>query len=271
MPDEAQKHLASLTQPFTPNATPETPTEAQLSPEIQEKFDEFGAKLGKDENGKPIYYVTNSAGETVTVGKINAENKWELADSLKYKLFKTVEEAEASGEIMDTEYVLRGGPGQAAKLNGEPFPEDVVTGLNIEVVKPNWNDPYEDQLNFDTGSLSLLNENPDKAPYRLVGRFLYKNIFNGAEKISPGYVWQWTNPDGSLIYITTITSLEPSSNYNVTPFADFNFTKDIPNVPILDEIAHNEETNKLMLQWADTDVVPIELQNRALLISYRFK
>ncbi|GEM_PF-3107267 len=246
---------------------------SQLPEEMEKLFEKLGAKLGEDENGKPVYYVTNPADETVIVGKMNTENKWEEADSIKYKLYKTIEEAEASGEIMDTEYVLRGGPGQAAKLNGEPFPEDVLTGLNIEVVKPNWVDPTNDQLNFDKKSLSLLKENPDKAPYRLVGHFLYKNILNGVEQPGYGYVWQWKNPDESFVYITTIGAgkLKSTSPYIMTPFPSFNFTIDIKNLPIIDKVAHNDEANKLMFEWAETDVVPSELQDQALIGSVRFK
>ncbi|MEK7168757.1 MAG: hypothetical protein AAB778_01980 [Patescibacteria group bacterium] len=248
--------------------------ESQLPAEVVEKFKETGIdpKEGTDESGKPIYFVTNPAGETVTVAIKNQEDKWELADSLKFKLFKTVEEAEASGQVMDTEYVLRGGPGQAAKLNGEPFSEDVITGLNIEVVKPNWKDPNSDQLNFDANSLSLLEENPNQAPYRLAGYFLYKNILNGVEQPGYGYVWQWINPDKSIVYITTIASFKLPDSYIMTPFSSFNLTQDLSAVaPIFDKIGHDEGINKLMLQWAETDVVPAELQDRALRVSYLFK
>ena len=263
--------VVSPTDTPQPTAVVATESQPQISPEVQAKFDELSAKLGEDENGNPIYFVTNPASETVTVGKQNENGEWELADAVKYKIYKTIEEAEASGEIMDTEYVLRGGPGQAAKLNGEPFPEGVLTGLNIEVVKPNWINPDRDQLNFDSEALLLLENNPDKAPYRLAGVFLYKNILNGTEQPGYGYVWQWTNPDGSTVYITCITSSKPNSHYYLTPFASFNFTKDSEGAtPILDKIV-DDTMNKLMLQWADTDVVPAELQDRALRLSYRRK
>ncbi|MBE7432670.1 MAG: hypothetical protein HS100_02020 [Anaerolineales bacterium] len=171
---------------------------------------------------------------------------------------------------MDTEYVLRGGPGQAAKLKGEPFPEDVLTGLNVEVVKPNVKDPYNDQLNFDGEGLYLIEKNPDKAPFRLAGCFLYKNIVNGVERPGYGYVWEWINPDRSIVRITTIASAKPNAALVWRPFASFNFTKDV-NSPFLNEIAHDEEMNQLMLQWAETNIVPAELQDRALVIAFRFK
>lgn len=247
--------------------------EPALPAEMEELFEKLGAELGEDENGKPIYFVTNPAGETVVVGKTNEEeNKWEKADAVKFRLFKTVEEAEASGEIMDTEYVLRGGPGQAAKLNGEPFPEDVLTGLNIEVITPNFTNAYSEQLNFDSDGLYLIKENPDRAPYRNMGYFLFKTIYKGVEQSGYGTVWQWMNPDGSYVYITaTATKMDSVIVSMLTPFASFNYTKDLVNAPIANEIGHDIEINKLMLQWAETDEVPAELQDRALLISYLFR
>lgn len=268
---------ATITLAPAPTQTP-TP-EPALPAEVVEKGSELnkmgipeGAKLGQDENGNPIYYVTNPAGEQVTVGQQNENGDWELADSLRYKLYATVEEAEASGVVMDTEYVLRGGPGQAAKLNGQPFLEDVLTGLNVEVVKPNWNNPYFDELNFDKNGLSMIKNNPDRAPYRNMGWFLFKNIVNGAERPGYGTVWQWTNPDGSIVYLTAIISVKPTSGYEITPFATFNWTKDASNIiPIIDEIGHNSEMNQLLKQWAETNTVPAELQDKAILMGNLLK
>jgi hypothetical protein len=268
----------TVTSEITVTLPPPTPTETStpeptLPPELQEKITELGAQLGEDENGKPIYFVTNPAGEIVVVGKMNEEeNKWEKADSIKFKLFKTVEEAEASDEVMDTEYVLRGGPGQAAKLNGEPFPENVLTGLNIEVVKPNWEEPYFNVLNFDSNGKLILKSSPDRASYRNMGWFVFTNIVRGNETPGYGCVWQWTNPDGSIVYTTTITSQKLTSGYELTPFAQIEWTKDASEiVPIIDQIGHDQNTNLLLNQWAETDIVPTELQNRALLMSFLFK
>ncbi|MBE7432671.1 MAG: hypothetical protein HS100_02025 [Anaerolineales bacterium] len=66
---------SEVTVTLTPTPT-QTPTpEPALPAEVVEKDSELnkmgipeGARLGQDENGKPIYYVTNPAGEQVTVG-----------------------------------------------------------------------------------------------------------------------------------------------------------------------------------------------------------
>lgn len=272
VPTGETSEVSPITQPASPTPEATATPQPQISPEVQAKFDELGAELGEDENGNPIYFVTNPAGETVTVGKQNEDKEWELADAVKYKIYNSIEEAEASGVVMDTEYVLRGGPGQAAKLNGEPFPEDVLTGLNIEIIKPNWNNPYFDELNFDSNGKIAIKNNPDRAPYRNMGWFVYTNIVRGNETPGYGCVWQWINPDGSIVYTTTITSQKLSNNLELTPFAQVEWTNDLSEiVPIIDKIGHDHNTNQLLKQWAETDIVPTKLQDRAVLISFLFK
>lgn len=171
---------------------------------------------------------------------------------------------------MDTEYVLRGGPGQAAKLKGEPFPEDVLTGLNVEVVEPNRTNTYSMELNFDNESTYILNKNPEKAPYRNMGWFLFKNIVAGEEKPGYGCVWQWVNSDGSFVYITVIIS-QLSPGLVLTPFARLDYEAGhLEGVPVLKEIAYDPDNDRLLHQWAEKDEVPAKLQGRASIMSLRF-
>ena len=255
----------------TPTPSP-TATVSALSSEMEELFENLGAKQSEDENGEPIYYVTNRTGQKVTVGQKNENGEWEKADAVKYKLYKSSEEAQASGEIMDTEYVLRGGPGQAAMLNGETFPENVITGLDIEIITPNWINPYNEQLDFDSSSKLTILNNPGREPYRNMGWFVYNNIVNGAETPGYGCVWQWLNPDGTIVYTTTITATVPTSSFEIRPFASFNWTKDASTiVPIINQIGHDEIKSDLLEQWAETNIVPQELQDQALIMSFLFK
>jgi hypothetical protein len=264
--------MPSPTDTLTPSPTLKATVTPAISHEMKELFQNLGAKEGEDENGNPIYFVTNPADQKVTVGLKNETGKWEKADAVKYKLYKTPEEAQVSGEIMDTEYVLRGGPGQAAMLIGEKFPENVITGLNIEIITPNWINPYNEQLDFDSYSKSRIKNNPGREPYRNMGWFVYNNIVKGVETPGYGCVWQWLNHDGTIVYTTTIASTVPTSGLEIRPFAGFNFTRDISdNVPIIDQIGHDEIIKNLLEEWADTNIVPQELQNHALIMSVLFK
>lgn len=220
-----------------------------------------GAILGEDENGNPIYFVTNPAGETVTVGIKNEEGKWELADSLKYKLVGSKEEAQ--NNFFDYDFVMRGGPGQIAKLNAEPFPEDVITGLNIIAVTPNYSN-FEIQpwnyLYYDRNGDNIIKQNLGKEPYRNMGWFSFVNEV-GQQGI--GAVWQWINPDKSIVYLTTVSSAEDDPKYKWTPFVTFNLIVDTP-FTTFDQIGKNPYLNKLIQQWADTDIIPVELQYHVL-------
>lgn len=47
----------------------------------------------------------------------------------------------------------------------------------------------------------------------------------------PGYgcVWQWLNPDGTVVPLLTVSTV-PTSSFEITPFASFNFTTDVSQV-----------------------------------------
>lgn len=104
-----------------------------------------------------------------------------------------------------------------------------------------------------------------------MGWFVWKNIVNGEERTGYGCVWQWRNPDGSLRYNTIVFVRKISSTLEPTPFATFDSESADDSVPIIKEISHNKITNGLLQLWADTNIVPVELQDRALVLSYRFK
>lgn len=216
-----------------------------------------GAKLGEVE-GNPIYYVTNPAGETVTVGVKNEKGKWELSDSVKYKLVGSKEEA--LNNVFDYDFVMRGGPGQVAKLNGEPFPEDVITGLNVDVFIPNITEPYYKYVYWDTNGKGIIRNNPGREPYKNMGWF---SFVNDVDQTGIGTVWQWINPDKSIVYITTLGSSLANPGLVVTPFFSFNHSK-TSVFATNDKIGHDPETNTLIQQFIDTNTIPIELQNKAL-------
>lgn len=265
-PNSAQKFILPSNNDIEPRLKrarfikPEISPESLLPQEVKEKFEELGAELGKDENGNPIYYVTNRAGETVIVGKMNEEgNKWELGDAVKYTL--SVSKEEAQNNFFDYDFVMRGGPGEIAKLNAEPFPEDVITGLNVVALIPNINIKYYNYLYFDRNGENIIKRNPGKEPYRNMGWF---SFVNEVGQQGYGTVWQWINPDKSIVYLTTVSYAGADPNLIRTPFVKFNFTIETPNFTTAATIGKNQELNTLIQQWADTDIIPVELQYHAL-------
>lgn len=250
------------------SATPDE-TQAPPDPEIIERDSELnkigipeGATLGADENGAPIYYVTNPAGEQVIVGQKDASGNWEPGDAARYTLFATREEAMSNPLPLD--YVMRAGPGEAAKLTGEPFPENVITGLNVEVYTPE-NVPYK-ALRFDAESQSILRNHPGQEPFNFKGWFSFDRE-NG--KMGLGVVWQWANPDESIVYITVIGSAKVESIRVITPFVSFDLSEEAPS-EIANITGMDPEITKLVYQWAETDILPKALQEKALGIHWVF-
>ena len=242
-------------------------TQAPSDPEIIERDSDLnkigipeGATLGADESGAPIYFVTNPAGEQVIVGQKDASGNWELGDAARYTLFATREEAMSNPLPLD--YVMRAGPGEAAKLTGEPFPENVITGLNVEVYTPE-NAPYK-ALRFDAESQRILRNHPGQEPFNFGGWFSYIRE-NG--EIGLGAVWRWEN-NGANAYLTVIGSgNNVDSRLELTPFVSFDLSREVPS-EIANLIGTDPEINRLVLQWAENDSIPLELQSRALLINW---
>lgn len=253
------------------SATPDE-TQAPPDPEIIGKDSELnkigipeGATLGADESGAPIYYVTNPAGEQVIVGQKDASGNWEPGDAVRYTLSPTREEAMTN--VLDYDFVMRGGPGQVAKLNGEPFPENVIAGLNVVVLIPNVKDKYYNYLYFDRNGKNIIKNHPGQEPYRNLGWF---SFVNEAGQQGIGVVWQWINPDGSIVYLTTVGSAGADPGLVYTPFVSFNLTKEKLVNATVERIGKDQELNILIQQWADTDIIPAELQNHALIVRATF-
>jgi hypothetical protein len=211
-----------------------------------------------------VYVVTNPAGQEVVVGQA-PNGRIEKADAILYRLSATPEEAEAGLNKLPWDFVARGGANQIAKLNGEPFPEGVITGQDVALFKGEGESSFLSYLLWSHEADKIFEENPDKLPVRLRGYFVaeYTDPATGVSKDVLGKVYQWKNPDGTLRYLTYIywpssfVMVDDAASYFPTGF--YTYGEGV-NPPFTD-IARDQYTDPLLQQWADKDSVPEELEN----------
>lgn len=213
-------------------------------------------------NGELVYAVQNPVGEVVKVGQLNAENQWEIADALKYELAMTPEDA--VNVKLPWEFIKRGGPSQVAKLGGESFDEDVETGQDIYV-----GDGNSGSNSGTTSFLEWRNENIERQPCNRVGYFSLKNV-DEYKKSYVGSVYQWKNGDGSIVYITYLYGHDNFEEITMSETElPFGFYSGENHTPPLTTIAADAEINALLQQWADTDIVPVELEEKVVVGQWR--
>ena len=264
------------------------PIESLLPQSVQEKFELAGIDLKdltKDglpitlKSGEVVLLTNDELEKNIFLGQDNvlqyrdASNqnviyaydketgRWEV----KYTL--SVSKEEAQNNFFDYDFVMRGGPGEIAKLNAEPFPEDVITGLNVVALIPDVENKYYNYLYFDRNGENIIKKNPGKEPYRNIGWF---SFVNEVGQQGYGTVWQWINTDKSIVYLTTVGYAGADPNLIRTPFVKFNYTMETPNFTTGATIGKNQELNTLIQQWADTDIIPVELQDHALITHATF-
>ena len=230
----------------------------------------IGAKLTVMD-GALVYVVINPAEEKIVVGKLNSDKNLEKADSILYELALKPEE-DVKFEL-PVEFVMRGGPGQVCKLNGQPMPEGVITGQDLVIEMPRLTimnnqivkvvSTNHELLHWSEEAEAVYNDKPDALPFRICGYFSTK--FKG--DLFYGRVYQWQNPDKSHRYLTYVynakNTVVDAEEMGPWIYATYITPPNVPN-KLATEIMSNNEVLTLIKEWADTDIVPSGLENRAV-------
>jgi len=215
--------------------------------------------------GNDQIVVYNLAGQEVKVANLVGTGQWEKTDALLYSLPKTKEEA-AAMEPLPWEYVARGGTAQVAKLEGQPFPETARTDSDLKVYDGEGESQLAQYLSFDHHNTQILLDNEAERPYRPVSYF--KTRFQRGE-LEPaelvGAVYQWLNVDGTVSYLTYLYRFADfvSIDWKYAQVISFAYKGKIPDdygLPLA-FIGKDEHNNELIRLWAETGVLPLELES----------
>ncbi len=211
-------------------------------------------------NGQLEYDFMNAVGQPVTVATVGADGKsFVEADAIKYKLANTPEVWK--NYIVPYEFFGHG-TSQVGKLNGKPFPENTLIGLDI--VK----EPISAFRGFNRTDLSqeaqtLLDANPGLQGFQLVGYFGVKYHNEFGDFIWPGEVWEFLLKDKVTVrYVSYIYGAKDATDVvpSTAPFAVGWVTAKSP-APPLSIIEKDPKVNAILDQWVLDDEPPADAEN----------
>jgi len=191
----------------------------------------------------------------------NEDGQWESAEALKYSLAATPEEA--ANNPVPWEVVEKGVMSQVSRLKGKSFPETVVTGQDVLLLRGKGDYKDNRDLVWDKKASELF-EDQEKQPFRATGYFttVYNEGHTNAQPIS-GIVHQWLNSDGSTVNITNIYYFNfDQLDWNYVQFSGF-YMGTSYNPPFT-TIGKDPIVNRLIEEWAEKDEVPKELEGKVL-------